>query len=102
MIANADDDKKARKQARRIKKLRDEQARTEAELAETQRKLDRSRERNKRLKDQRARLAEELAHEQIETRPGKRGKGEGHHKRSRKGEHRQEVQRTVRYVTSAS
>ena len=70
-----------------LKRLRAEQARTEAELSETQRKLDRSRERNKQLKDQRARLAEELAHEQIESRPGKRGKGEGRQTRSRKGEH---------------
>ncbi|TNF90658.1 MAG: hypothetical protein EP301_00825 [Gammaproteobacteria bacterium] len=104
MIANAEDDKKERKQARRLGKLRSEQARTEAELAETQRKLDRSRERNKRLKDQRARLAEELAHERVETRPRKRDNGEGHRSGSRRGERviESDVKRTVRYVTSAS
>jgi hypothetical protein len=107
LLANADDDNRDRKQAKRLKKLRAERARTEAELAATQRKLDRSRDRNKQLKDQRARLAEELAHERVEDRPGKRGKADdprkGDRKRARKGERvtEREVKRTVRYVVSA-
>ena len=115
MLANAeDDDDRHRKQAKRAQKLRAEQARTEAELAETQRKLERSRERNKRLKDQRARLAEELAHERAEDRARTRGhrysqehkhghkhaQKEGKRKAERKTE--REVKRTVRYVVSAS
>jgi len=107
LIANADDDKKDRKQARRLKKLRAEQAHTRAELAEAERKLERTRERNKRLKDQRARLAEELAHERVEDRRGKRDKADDHRKgdrkKARKGERaaEREVKRTVRYVVSA-
>jgi hypothetical protein len=117
MLANAEDNDGRHhhgKQARRVQKLRAEQAQTEAELADTQRKLERSRERNKRLKDQRARLAEELAHERAEDRAGKRGqqRGQQHkysHKKDRKQDKRKagrqterEVKRTVRYVVSAS
>lgn len=104
LLANADDDNRDRKQHKRMKKLRAEQARTEAELAAAERKLDRSRQRNKRLKDQRSRLAEELAHERVESRPGKRGKADKDRKRSSKRERHseREVKRTVRYVVSAN
>ncbi len=112
LLANADDDSRRHyhghghrdhKQSKRVKKLRAKQARTEAELAAAQRKLERSRDRNKRLKDQRARLAQELAHERMEER--KRGKtSKDERKRSRKGERHdeREVKRTVRYVVSAN
>ena len=100
MLANAEDDKRDRKQKKRIKRLREEQARTEAELAETQRKLERSRDRNKRLKNQRERLAEELAYERIEERDHKRG--DKQRKGKRQEDREREVRRTVRYVVSAN
>ena len=97
LLANADDNDRERKQARRLKKLRAEQARTEAELAETQRKLDRSRERNKRLKHQRERLAEELAYEKVEAQPDKRDRKRAEKRERRSGGER----RNAAYVIAS-
>ncbi len=129
LLASADDDDRHhdrdrdrdrdwdRKQEKRIKQLRTEQARTESKLAATKRKLDRTREQNKQLKDQRARLAEQRAHDRAESRPGKQGSADRKNDRqqvSKKSEKKssqkstrskahseREVKRTVRYVVSA-
>ncbi|MEM8767486.1 MAG: hypothetical protein AAGE43_08590 [Pseudomonadota bacterium] len=66
LIAEAEENKAAKRQKRALKQTRAELARTEAELERTRGRLDSSRERNKKLKHQRERLTAELAREQAE------------------------------------
>ncbi len=66
LIAEAEENKAAKRQKRALKQTRAELARTEAELERTRDRLDSSRDRNKKLKHQRERLAAELAREQAE------------------------------------